>query len=402
MTKLRKTDWFRGINSGTIAGDEIVSCWALPHGALCEVLEVDGVSVLRNGRNNTVNDVLSTALLDAGISGDVIVNSNKSIPQTISKWLTWWLSTQVEDSVAGLKPLRVATFGISPTKELPFEVDVLNSFSSRADEVISMLYEKSMSDSLSAMLIKRASGECYELVPVRHAVGTVVSHTEFGYVLRMSNRSGATPVLVGRVSRRLNETLCDNDILPVDLVGRKAQIQYTMSTEGPRLCTHKTPMLNRVVDLEMLDYDADRPNLTGGVIYPSPLETTKPSPLTVTWCSRAMVVSDTDSIRAVEVSDESEVLYEMTPGAKGGTYAALLMRHDRYELWQFHSKYSIDSLTQEGFIKYVDEQFYHATGYSIVALGLHYTDYLGDTWVGTQNVALDGIGEVSLGERCFA
>lgn len=403
MSNLKKTDWFKGINSSIIPADEIVSCWALPHGALCEVVDSGGVTVLRNGRNNTVNDILSETLADAGITGKVIVNSNKSIPQTISKWLTWWLATQAHGSESGLRPLRVATFGVLPTKELPFEVEVMQPFSSKAEDVISLLYEKSMCDSLSALLIIRPNGESYELVPVRHATGTIVSHTEYGYVLRMSNKSGATPVLVGRVTRRLNEALCESDTLPTDLLGMKGQIQYTMSTDGPRLCTHKTPMLNRVTGIEMQDYDSDRVNITNGVIYPAPLNTTRPSPLTVTWCSRSLIQREPGLIAAVEPNDHDEVLFEMTPGAPSGSYAALLMRHDRYEMWRFWSKYSIDSLTQEGFVKYMDEQFYHATGYTIVALGLHYTDYHGDSWVGAQNIVFDGISEeVSLGDRCFA
>lgn len=105
---LKKSDWSNRIGQ-EIPENEPVELWVYPHGCVCTVSRVDGISVIQNGHYTAVNMVLGNLLLDAGIEGEFILYSTESIPQNTSRWLTWWLSQQPKSNDPLLSTIQITT-----------------------------------------------------------------------------------------------------------------------------------------------------------------------------------------------------------------------------------------------------------------------------------------------------
>lgn len=396
-TNLRKTDWCnrlaRQSSDEAIPQNEQVSLWVLPQGCRCRVEEIDGVSTIRNGHHLAVNTELGNLLLDAGISGDFILFSTKVVPQNTSRWLTYWLS-QHEDTEGNMNSIHISTFGQRPKKPLPFQVSIISSIPTQAKDVIRTLTEKSSDTSISLFLVKRKNGENFELEPSRKTTVKIIAWSEYGYIVR-SERNEI--FRVPRVSNRVMRLLMHHGVQPIDLIGQDVVVEYTMHTEGKRLCPYKCPVVYRVQSLE--DMGELEEALASSYEKQFPFhssQSVKRGSLTPTRCGRATIIYNENLIIGLEEDTDTE-LFRMVKGAVKGRYVAKMEHGEGVgSLWTFTSDFSVDSLAPRAFINCTGNAIFEASGMSFTDLGLYYNigdvGHLGDTVFVTVTVEPNLIG----------
>lgn len=370
-TNLRKADWCGRLarnNDEQIPQTESVSFWVLPQGCRCHVDSVDGVSTIRNGHHLAVNTELGNLLLEAGITGDFILFTTKVVPQNTARWLTYWLS-QGEDSEGNMSSIHISTFGQQPTKQLPFQVSIISPIPVAAKDVIRTLTDKSSDASISMFLVKRKNGECYELEPSRKTPVKIIAWSEYGYIVRSTRNE---IFRVPRVSNRVMKLLMHHKVQPIDLVGQDVTVEYTMHTEGKRLCPYKCPVVYRVNSLEEMGEVEEALASTYEKQFPfNSTQTVRRGSLTPTRCSRATVLMHGNTIVGVEDDSDTE-LFRFIKGGVPGRYAASLSIGGGDELWTFASDFSVDSLSPKAFISCTSELIFNATGYTVNDIGLYY------------------------------
>lgn len=380
---LKKTDWSARMGN-EVPENEPVDLWVYPHGCVCNVSRVDGVSMIQNGHYTAVNTVLGKLLLEAGIEGEFILYSTEVIPQNTSRWLTWWLSTQPEDDDPLLSTIQITTFGVVPKKTLPFQVSTIRPQTMRAKDIIPTVIVKSRDTRVSIFVARRRNGEKYELEPTRKVEGQILSYTDYGFVVKTTPDNSI--ILVPRVSRKLLDNLARRGVTPRDLCGQKVTVQYTMKTEGLRLGSYKSPLLLKAVSLEAVEeldsadidpYEKELPFVTSASL--------KSGSLTPTRCGRAAVRMTETGIEGYETGTET-VLYRLTPGVQEGRYAAVMSKGAGDELWTFSSDFAVDSLNPRAFVRSVAEAVFENTGYAIDRLGLYYSTPEG-AYIGFQPLA---------------
>lgn len=394
--KLKKVDWYARRQSGEIQDDELVRLWVLPHGCWCNVSEWEGSIILRNGETSVINSHLAELLHKAGLEGDVLINSTNSLPQTVSRWLTWWLSNSTNQKTISFNSIRVAVQDKLPTIELPFEVDVLNSFTAPASEVIQTLISKSHDFGMSMLAVQRENGEYFELEPMRYVDGEVMAFTDHGYVVKTGGNSQTLPIIITRVARSVRAVMDLEGATEEDLVGQKVRIQYTMNTPGRRLQAYKNAVIYSVDGLYHDDTESvhNQIALNGeGFTYPLPTDGTRQSLLTPSRCERSRIeFFEGDNAKFVSTSSDSgDLLFEIVEEIKHGQYGILLNRHGVTTLWRINTPYHLDVMSPNAFIKHVDDNLYHSTGYSIDAIGLYYKDTNGVEWIGDTALTSDAL-----------
>ena len=393
--KFKKSDWYAARISGEIADDEVVKMWSLPHGCRCSVSEWDGSAILKNGETSAVNTSIARVLLDAGISDDILINSTNSLPQTVSRWLTWWLSNKPTLDDPAYRSIRVAVFNTLPKHELPFEVEVLQPYTVKASEVLDVLSVKSSDTSLSLIAVERFNGERYELEPIRYVSGTVLSYSKHGYVVMPINSPSRTPILVGRVSRSTRAIMELSGISESSIVGARVRVQYTMFTPGKRMSNYKGAVIYSI-DGVRWESPEDIAEVSaannGGYMYPSPLEGGRRSLLTPARCGRATIeIVPTDRGMYFDACehDKGLPLFKFEQDVECGNYAVLLNRHGVSELWKFNTVYNVDVLAPNSLTRHIDDNLYHSTGYSVDELGILYKDINGVFWLGGNRLPSD-------------
>ncbi|MGL5397217.1 MAG: hypothetical protein ACRDBQ_18370 [Shewanella sp.] len=366
MHILKKTDW-SVISNDPDRASEMTRVWTLPHGTLCEIKTVAGIPVLENGAYSAANSTLAKLLIEAGVEGTVSIYTPAVIPQTISRWLTWWLSTEPTEDDIHMRGMTITLLGKEPTKRLPFQVNILKPIEIRVDEVYGQLRQVSRNPGTSLVLIEH-NGEFYKLEPERHIDGRIVDCTEFGYVVKTNTN---LPVLVPLVSRRVQGQIAHATLKPEDLIGARVSVEYTMFTEGKRLCNFKSPILHRCYDLDDL-CEGEVEKYSGP--YPFTVrKNIRQALLTTTRCGRAAVAFEDGDIVAKDPETHTE-LYRFSRDPAAGLYAARLTFDGKSEVWRFDSNFTIDTLDPQSFIRSVDNNIYYATGYSIDSVYLNYTD----------------------------
>jgi len=369
---LRKADWHAHLRNQVIPADEMVKLWVHPHGCICEVRVVEGLPVLVNGEHMCVNALLAKMLLDAGIKGHIIVHTTEIIPQNTARWLTWWLSQPVEDAEKKLKTITVTTFSQRPTSILPVQVEVIEPIQIHASDVISTVGMKSRGQHISLFEVERDNGQRYRLEPARKIDATIIDVTKNGFVLRCTNNN---VFLVNKVSKRIQGQLTHYKLKPADLIGTAVKVQYTMFTEGHRLCNYKSPIVFRSISLdnmgeyEQAPYDVD-------YLFPAP-EKKYSASLTSTRCSRATVTLHHEPSLLISGVDKESgtTLFTFRPDDSPGVYGAEFEVGGKIEHWRFDSPFSVDVIDPEGFIRSVSDNIYYATGYSLRRIALRYTDH---------------------------
>lgn len=364
----RKTTWHRALRTEAISKDQDVKMWVLPHGVICELTRIGGLPILRNGNYDAVNSFLAKTLLDAGIENEVLFYTTRVIPQTLSRWLTHWLSTDPSESDPELSSVTVTTMGQYPQKPLPFQVNVVEPILVKAGAVFDIIKQKSRNNAVSQFIVE-ANGESYRLEPVRNTTGKIIDCTEYGYVVRTP--TGHT-FLATMISRRIQSQLKHHNVRPDDLIGTEVKIEYTMFTEGTRLCNYKSSIIFRSYALDNLgdsypaSYDGPNPfkPLPGG---------SNPALLTVTRCGRADIVQKDGVIYGVE-RESGETLFKFEPGVSRGMYAAQFENKGQTETWRFVSEFAVDAIDPTAFVESVATQVFGATGYSLQRLGLCYAE----------------------------
>lgn len=384
QSNLRKTDWCTRLardNDESIPTNEEVKLWVLPQGCRCRVELIDGVSTIRNGHHLAVNTELGNLLLAAGIVGDFILFSTKVVPQNTSRWLTYWLS-QHEDVDGNMNSIHISTFGQRPTKALPFQVSTISPILTQAKDVIRTLTEKSSDASISLFLVKRNNGEQYELEPSRKTSVKIIAWSEYGYIVRSSRNE---IFRVPRVSNRVMKLLMHHRVQPIDLVGQDVVVEYTMYTEGKRLCPYKCPVIYRVQSLEDMGGVEEALSATYEKQFPfNSVQTLRRGSLTPTRCKRSTIVYQENVIIGVEEDTDTE-LFRFIRGGCPGRYGAALTVGDGTELWTFSSDFSVDSLSPKAFINCTNDLIFEKTGYTIEDISIHYlkdnVPYLGERLV---------------------
>lgn len=380
-TNLRKTDWCTRLGRDSDEGipeNETVRLWILPQGCRCSVENIDGVSAIRNGHHLAVNTVLGNLMLEAGLDGNFILFSTKVVPQNTSRWLTYWLSQQ-EDVDGNMNSIHITTFGKHAKKTLPFQVSVVSPIEVNARDVMRVLTEKSLDSSISMFMVERNNGETYELEPSRKTHAHIIACTEYGYVVR-SNRNEI--FRVPRVSNRVMKLLMYHNVTPNDLVGQEVVIEYTMHTEGKRLCPYKCPVIYRVQSLEDIGNTEEALASSYEKQYPfQNVQTARRGSLTPTRCKRSKIINQGNVIISYEEDSDTE-LFRLIKGAVNGRYAVSMSIGNGAELWTFTSDFSVDSLSPRAFINCTSSLIFEASGYTLDELGLYYFDngihYIGE------------------------
>lgn len=386
--KLKKSDWYARRLSGDIQDSEVVKLWVLPHGCWCNVSKWEDSIILRNGETSAINSNLAELLYEAGLEGDVLINSTNSLPQTVSRWLTWWLSNSSSQKDVSFSSIRVAVCDKLPKNELPFEVDVLNSFSVPASEVINTLISKSHDFGMSMLAVRRENGEYFELEPMRYVDGEVLAFTEHGFVVKTGGNSQTLPIIINRVARSVRAVMDLEGAELEDIVGRNVRIQYTMNTPGRRLQAYKNAVIYNVENMYHEDTESVHKQIAlngEGYLFPSPTDGTRSSLLTPSRCERSRietVQTETGMKFVATSSDSDDLLFELVEEIKYGEYGVVLNRHGTQSLWRINTPYHLDVMSPTAFIKHVDDNLYHATGFSIDAIGLYYEDTKGNKWIG--------------------
>lgn len=368
-TYLRKADWHIHLREGIVSGDELVKLWVHPHGCLCQIEVIDGLPVLINGRYTAVNTTLAKMLYEAGIVGDIIIHSTEIIPQNTARWLTWWLSTSPEEGDPLLRSITVTTLSLRPTNILPFQIEVIEPVEIRASEVMGTMGMKARDARVSQFVVERNNGSMYRLEPTRRVDATILDCTRYGYVLRTDN---GLVFITPMVSRRVQGQIQHYNLKPEDLVGTRVKIQYTMFTEGKRLCNYKSPIVYRSSALESMG-TGDIPSYEGSFVFDIPTRENNAS-LTATRCARAEIRFADGIISGVDTESDT-TLFTFTKGVVPGVYEATFEVDGRVEKWRFESPYAVDALDPSGFVGSVESNIFYATGFSLRALGLSYVDH---------------------------
>lgn len=364
---LPKAVWRKRYMSPGYDRNKHVTMWVLPHGCTCNLQLVGGQPILDNGSYSAANSLLAKLLHEAGISGKVIIYSTEVIPQNTSRWLTYWLSNSPTIDDPLFRTIIVTTFGQTPTKPLPFQVNVIEPLTLRASEVLDTIRTQSRNPAVGIFTLED-DGVKYRMEPERRMDAKVIDCTKYGYVLRTpSNHVFLSPM----VSRRVQGQLAHNGLRPDDLIGATVKVEYTMFTDGNRLCNYKSPIVYRCVSLDTLSGEAIPPYHGPYLFIPS--TPTEKALLTATRCGRAKISVTEKGI--VGRDDETDLnLFAFRQGSEAGLYSAILERDNKSEEWCFDSDFTIDALDPEAFIRCVDENLYYATGYHIAKIGLRYAD----------------------------
>ncbi|EJY7993312.1 hypothetical protein OHI49_002210 [Salmonella enterica] len=365
MNYERKHAWQEKLRTGQIHSAQQVKMWVLPHGVICEMVQVGGLPILRNGKYDSMNTVLARLLADAGIMGTVILYSTATIPQNLSRWLTHWLSNDPSEDDPWLRSMTVTTMGQRPTKPLPFQVNVIEPAILEAGEVFEAIKHRSRDFSISQFLIE-ANDVTYRLEPVRRMDARIIDCTEFGYVLRTQ---GNHTFLASMLSRRVQGQLAHYKVSPADLVGTDVKVEYTMFTEGNRLCNFKSPVVYRSKALDALG-DQNVPTYDGPYPFKSQASANR-ALLTVTRCKRAAITRTDGEIYGKDTESDAK-LFSFRRGVKPGLYAATFEKGDDVEFWQFDSDFAVDAIDPEALVSVITDQIFYATGMSLLEIFLMY------------------------------
>lgn len=365
MNYERKHAWQEQLRTGAIRPDQQVKMWVLPHGVICEMVQVGGMPILRNGKYDSMNTVLARLLYEAGIMGTVILYSTATIPQNLSRWLTHWLSNDPTDDDPRLRSITVTTMGQRPTKPLPFQVNVIEPALLEAGEVFEAIKHKSRDVSISQFLVE-AEGVTYRLEPVRRMDARIIDCTEYGYVLRTQ---GNQTFLASMLSRRVQAQLAHYGVRPADLVGTDVKVEYTMYTEGNRLCNFKSPVVYRSKALDALG-DSAVPTYDGPYPFKSQAAANR-ALLTVTRCKRATISKGEGEIYGKDTESDAK-LFSFRRGVKSGMYAGTFEKGGVIENWHFDSDFTVDAIDPEALVTVISDQIFYATGMSLLRIDLHY------------------------------
>lgn len=364
----RKAVWRKRYSSPDYDKTKELTMWVLPHGCMCTVHRVGGLPILENGTYTAANALLAELLMDAGITGTIIFYSTEVIPQTSSRWLTWWLSTKPTLDDPLLRTITVTTLGQTPTKPLPFQVNVIEPLHLRAHGVLETIRIQSRNPAVSIFLLED-EGVTYRLEPERRMDAKVIDCTPYGYVLRTPSNH---VFLASMVSRRIQGQLAQHGLRPDDLIGATVKVEYTMFTDGNRLCNYKSPIVFRCVSLDSLS-DTTIPPYHGPYMFISS-EPEKSALLTATRCGRARIDMVGDTIVGRDVESDLD-LFTLRRGAERGLYIAVLESDGQTENWRFESHFAVDALDPDAFIRSIDNNLHDATGYRLKQIGLHYVDH---------------------------
>lgn len=391
MSKLRKTDWYSRRNSKLIQDDEIVRLTFYPHGARCTVELWENSVILRNGEHSVINSTLGDAILAAGLDGEVVINAHKSLPQVVSRYLTWWLATSAkEPEKVSFKDLTIASTK-TPSAELPMEFVKIKTAEVRAVDVIETVMRQSNSPDLSIVVAERDNGEVYELEPTRSINGTVLSLTKYGFIVQPVGPDKQTPFLVRRVSKNAQIALNFNNLAVEDLVGKTVRIQYTMRTRGTsRLASYKAPIVYSVDGLELdirTETDAVQRRYSEGVkpiMYPEPTNRETNALLAVSVCHRAKV-EYMQSDKSMVIKSPNANLLTLRPGCDYGQYGVILNNGVEDVLYHLDSKFDISLISPPSFVKFLDSAIYPVSGLSAFRMGIYYKDSSGE-YVGSHRI----------------
>ncbi|QXO09717.1 hypothetical protein pEaSNUABM11_00293 [Erwinia phage pEa_SNUABM_11] len=368
-THYRKVDWFEHLRAQKIDYEEEVKLWINPHGCLCEIKEIAGVVALVNGEHHAISSPFAQMLFDAGITGPVVIHSTESIPQNTSRWLTWWLSRNPAEDDELIRTVTVYTFSCRPTKSLPFKVETMEPVVMRAGDVRSTVGMQSRNFHISMFVVELANGTKYSLEPQRYVQCQIVACTKYGYVLRSDNNN---VFIADKISRHVQAQLQNANLRKDDLVGTRVKVQFTMYTEGNRLCNYKNPIVHRSSALDQLSAPTV-PSYDGPYLF-EPLPQTNNATLTSTRCSRAAITVVDGVIYGRDV-ESGVTLFTFRKGVEPGVYGAELGIGGQVEHWRFESPYSVDALDPEGFVHALEPNLYFSTGYSLQRIGLHFADH---------------------------
>ncbi|ANZ49639.1 hypothetical protein WELLINGTON_288 [Erwinia phage Wellington] len=366
---LRKVDWFDQMRKQEIKPEEQVKLWIQPHGCLCEIREVAGLPVLVNGEHHVLNSTFARTLFDAGIVGHVIIHTTESIPQNTAKWLTWWLSGDPAMDDEKVRTITVYTFSRRPKMALPFKVEVVEPILLQASNVKSTVGMQSRNLQVSLFVVERANGKRYSLEPQRYVTCTILACTQHGYVLCSDNNN---VFLADKISRHVQAQLQNAKLRTDDLVGTRVKVQFTMYTDGQRLCNYKNPIVHRSSALD--DMGAlSNPAYDGPYLF-KPSTQPRSAMLTSTRCTRARITLENEVICGRD-AESGAILFTFRKGVEPGVYGAEMGIGGQVEHWRFESPYSVDALDPNGFVRVLEPLIYFATGYSLQRIGLHFADH---------------------------
>lgn len=228
-----------------------------PTGAICFVNTINGISNLHNGTTHLVNDELSSALTQAGITGWVLIHA-KDVARVTSKWLTYNLNKLPLSEWAD--NLVVYTFGQDYDKgiDLPFEIKPLEM--EDIDQGISSILDKYSQDlSFDGLLISalnKAKGEVfYKILPNRVvkakviAVGTGRGGKIVSFIVECIHDDKKYRVNVSSIPSWIKDTGIYR--YRNKFIGAEVDLSYTSFNPGDRLKNFSSPAITSVPAVEL-------------------------------------------------------------------------------------------------------------------------------------------------------
>lgn len=241
---LKRGDFYRHYNSGTMKlENNMVTVYAKPSGAICEVRRVGETTSLLNGEYRFVNSELSNYLVSLGIEGEVLIHHMTNTRNT-PKWLTFHHHhSKFED---WSKEIKIYVFGQVPQRAGHIPVETLHPMTLNVDDLRERINALSNDANFDGLLVDADTvdgPQRYYMVPTRYCDGIVSSIAGQDDQLKLvididyqgTTYTTAITSMTTTVRTRLEES-------PETVLGKRMKIQYSTFVPGDRLKNFSSPV----------------------------------------------------------------------------------------------------------------------------------------------------------------
>lgn len=258
METLTKSQWRQGftLNSNnplSVDPEEMVKIWAYPVGAVCQLVEDNGIITLVNGTTGLTDKELPKELYRLGIRGEIIIRTSTMIPPSIPSWITWWC---MRNSIDVILPPDVSIYYRSGEITEPTTINTLRLNPMLVPAAAAEHHTRLMSKdpTIGLFRIEMHDGRMYDLEPNRSSEGVVVAVSEEAFVIKSLNGQ-IFPV------RKLRKSV-DDKLEAIGetrqwLVGKRVNISYTSMLNGPRFSNFVSAIVTDSREFTKYDIDVD-------------------------------------------------------------------------------------------------------------------------------------------------
>ena len=249
MTIYNRTAFKKHVETGRLTLNKgEITFFNKPSGALCTIELAGNMPNLRNGESRMVNDALSQELVKRGITGDVIIH-HKKLSRNVSKWIGHALHKLHPSEY--MTEIVIYSFGAVPTGKGDYpdlEIRQLLPEKSNEHDIGKVVRAASVDDDYDgALIVGNTQGkpygsghDWYHILPVRRTHGNVVgivpnpkSPNLAGLIVNVWYKDGFYETVIRSIPKWM--TGSDYYRYRNELIGKKAEIEFTAFTAGDRL-----------------------------------------------------------------------------------------------------------------------------------------------------------------------